>query len=127
MYGNLTNEAANAPSHFLFSTNALRWVSADSSPRIDLYAVAWYDGTLIAGGAGGLVISTNGSAWTEFSGFDSNAQPYDTVVDFAFGNCIEVGAGDSEIPGNDTVFSLVWTNQPSTTEVTQAPISQLGG
>jgi len=127
MYGNLTNEAANAPSHFLFSTNALRWVSADSSPRIDLYAVAWYDGTLIAGGAGGLVISTNGTTWTEYSGSGSPNGPYDTIADFAFGNCIEVGADDSDIPGNYTVLSLVWTNQPSTTELTQAPISQLGG
>jgi len=82
-YGNLTSEDPSIPPHLLYSTNAVNWYAADSDDRNDLYAVAYYNGAIIAGGAGGVFLeSTNGQNWTEYS-YGSNVMPGGAIYDIA--------------------------------------------
>ena len=107
-YGNLTNDYSSSPPHLLYSTNAINWYSADSDSRNDLRAVTCYNCTMIAGGAGGVFLtSTNGQAWIE-SGYGAPVPPSDNVVsDLAVEDGIAVAVDWSDI---DETVSLVSTN-----------------
>ena len=112
IYGFLANESS--PSHLLYSTNALDWYSADLDSRNYLYAVDYYQGAIIAGGAGGvLLVSTNGHTWTK-----PVAPQVGDIGGFGVGDGIVVAG---VIDGQNLV-SLVSTNLTDWTSSVAAPI-----
>jgi hypothetical protein len=84
IYGNLISDYITAVPHLLYSTNAINWYSANADAYNDLYAVADYNGTIIAGGTGGLFIeSTNGQAWTEYPFGTAGVQSVSVIFDIS--------------------------------------------